>query len=97
MDVIGTDEIDQYVLEIAHIFIKLDASVWIAKNGYRTPGVFSELKICGSAGYKERWGWRAHPPGKWADLRVENEQKYAAQCALDAREYYKQSRGFYPS
>ena len=97
METLAVDSIDQYVLEIAHTFIKLDARVHVGAN-YKIPqGVFMELKICGSEGYKERWGWRNYPEGKYAGLRQENEQEFAKRCAADARAVYKQARGYYPA
>lgn len=90
--------IDQYTLEVAHNWIKLDAQMAV-KMQFTLPdrNAVQEHIIRGSAGYKDRWGWRAHPPGKHAELRNEDENKYATAVAKEARALYKKARGYFPS
>lgn len=89
--------IDQYTLEVAHNWIKLDAQMQVNVNfTLPDPNVVREHIIRGSEGYKDRWGWRAHPPGKYAELREQDENRFAVVVAKEAKALYKATRGYLP-
>lgn len=90
------EQLDQYWLEVAHNVIKLDTQVAIAQSGLQPEGCVTVI-IRGAEGYKDRWGWRAHPPGKHAELRKTDENLFARTVAVEARAHYKRLRGFVPA
>lgn len=86
----------QYTLELAHNFLKMDARLCIRLSGLKPQEGATTLIVEGAEGYKERWGWRHHPPGEHAALRDESEAAYNKQVATDAAALYKRIRGVMP-
>lgn len=65
---LGVEMPDQYWLEIAYIFMKLDAqkAIHAAGFGVEETGENIKLTVSGPASAKEKWRQTAHPAGKGA-------------------------------
>ncbi len=100
LEIAAEAPLDHYQLEVAHNFIKMDFDIALAAADLdRDPDKCIERIIRGSDGYKERWGWRHHRPGRHSQLRDgtdAGEQKYAKAVRREAVDLYRKVRRVVP-
>lgn len=96
MELFGYDpemSIDRYHLEMVYVGIKREAQHLISLSGEDPrPDRTLELIIRGSKGYKERWGFRGKPLGRWKELEAEHGDNTYRVVAQEAIVLYKRTR-----
>lgn len=85
-------KLDQFWLEVAFNFLKLDAQAAIRLAGLHDRNVTPIFIVRGSEGYKERWALKNFKPGRHGDI-ASGGQDAAKAAAADARLIYRHVRG----
>lgn len=95
-------EPDQYWLEIAFNFMKLDTSFWASLLKAK----LIERRVVGAAEHKARWTQAGKPPGRYADIEARFGKRQPGAGAIspadsqvrrEARAIYRKLRGVLPS
>ena len=94
---LGVASADQYWLEVAYQFIKLQAQKAIADAGADPrPERSLVLLMAGSDGVKQRWGQASHPEGHMAEVRQVFGPLADRACGRVARDLFREHFGYVP-
>jgi hypothetical protein len=93
-------KVDQYWLEVAFQFMKLEAQMILRLNGLDPrPAQSLVLNVIGSD-HKEKWAQKLHPVGRLSRSKQPTPTELEAgrkRAGLDAKEYFRQIYGFMPN
>lgn len=89
--------VDQFWLEVAHNFMKLDVQfALVSEKKDPRPEHTLVINVSGTGDYKAKWAQKDKPEGRYGELREQHGADADKAAAREAREYYKAVRGFLP-